>query len=182
MANNDLSILIKAKFKDGIKGDLQTELNKIKDLKIDIGIDTKALANLNQQIKSLQTMLNGSSLKGIKIVDPEYIEKLKQDGRDIKITIQDIENEYKKLGQVKIKTNIDEETGRIKNYNIELEKTNGIIEKMKYTPLYVANKNGSYDTQFLLSAKTILDQSDKLNEQLFQNELKYQQKKDQEAK
>jgi TP901 family phage tail tape measure protein len=182
---NDLRILIKTIINpEQSKKDIQNQLDKIKDVKLNIGIDTNALSNLNKQLQSVQKMLNGSSLKGIKIINEDEFKRLKSSGKDIKDTINDIKAHYKGLGQVKFTENIDEATGRLKTFTVQLEKTRGVVEKFTYKPLNIATNGDDFETKFMLSTRNIADNKIKTEKQIsdmWEKNLKNKETKEQQS-
>jgi TP901 family phage tail tape measure protein len=148
---NDLSILIKAKFKDGIQGDLQGELNKVKDLKVDIGIDTKALVGLSNQIKELQKSL--IQLKAPKLIDPD---SLKESGAKAFDTISKIAEEYGKLGRLDFKNTFNPVTNELNGLSVSIQKADGLLQKLKFDLVSV----GTLDNKkFILTNSTELDKT-----------------------
>jgi hypothetical protein len=167
----DLSILIKATIDPALtKTEIQNKLNGIKDLKVDIGIDVNSISNLTKQIQQLQRSL-GNNGKGIKIIDEEQL----KDKTYFK-TLDDALTKYKHMGEVKITKNFDDATNKVKSFIIELNKADGIIERMKFSSINVAGNGDSINSAFLLDSTKVIDQTQKITEQQLQQRTATNQK------
>lgn len=150
--NNDLRIKITAQLdeKSSTKA-LQDQLDKIsKKLKINVGIDTKQLKEIQKTINQIQSQATKNG-KGLKLVDDNEI----KNGKQLFKTLDDAVNKYREMGQVKIKKVFDPMTQELKGFNLEVQKANGLVEKLKFESAKLKGVHGI--DGFMLSGRQQLD-------------------------
>lgn len=156
MANNDLKILVSAKLNEQLSTkQIQEQLNRIsKNLKVNIGIDTKQLKEAANALKQLQNQAAKQS--NAKLVNNKDVNEAVKGNKQIYTSIDAAVNKYKEMGQVKIRKVFDPMTQELKGFNLEIQKANGLIEKLKFEAAKLKNVHGV--NGFLLTGK---EQTDK---------------------
>lgn len=167
--SNDLRILLHAEL-DTSKKAIDSINKQIKGIegkidKLNIGIDSGDVSKLQQSIQQIQNQISKNN-KGVKVVDEESVKSL----QGIETNIDDIIKKYKQLGTVKIDKNIDTATKETRDFTIQLEKANGIIEKINYEGLKILKDDGSYDYAYRLNTIKEVNNQMKQNEQALQKE------------
>lgn len=147
-----------AKIKDQLKN-IQNKLN------INIGIDSNQINKIGEQVKNLQNQFNKQN-KGFKIVDEDTLQYMGK----IETDINKIINKYKELGTVKIDKNLDLATNQVKDFTIQLEKADGIIQKINFEGLKIAKNDGTFDYGFRESSIKEVDNLNKISEKRLVNE------------
>lgn len=176
MANNEFAILIKAWLDDSSSGvsDLNEQIKKLANhpglakLKLSVDLDTKTLDNLQKQVQNIQNRLERQGIKGLKIID---IEDVKSQGKELFKTLDDVINKYKNLGKIDIKKEFDPATKELSSFVLELEKGNGIIEKMKFNLVNTLDGN-VVDEHFILDKITQIDKTATIQEKILQTQHK----------
>lgn len=153
MAGNDLRIKIVGTLNTGATiGEINTALKgiekKINKLKLKVEVDqlkdiTKAFSNIQNQ-----TSKQG---KGVKVVDESNLKTSKEIFTNVEAAVEN----FKKLGQVKISKIFDPATQELKSFNLEIQKADGLIEKLKFQTTKSQGVNGV--DGFILTNKQELD-------------------------
>ena len=162
-----LSIKILAKLNESESiSKINSQLEKMqKDINLGIDIDSKQLNSIKSKLENLQNQFNKQN-KGVKVIDEDSIKNMS----GIKESVKDVVNEYKKLGNVKVNKTLDPVTRDAKEFTIELEKANGIIERIKYEGLKVANKDGGFDYKYRLDSVKEINNEMRQREKILQKE------------
>lgn len=127
--NNNLRIKITAQLDEKASTkEIQRQLDEIsKKLKLNVGIDQKQLKEVSKVIKDLQSQASKNT-KGVKVVNDNDVKSSKQ----IFTTVEAAVENFRKMGQVKINKIFDPATQELKGFNLEVQKANGLIEKLKF--------------------------------------------------
>ncbi|OBR90724.1 gamma-DL-glutamyl hydrolase precursor [Clostridium ragsdalei P11] len=127
---------------DGIKigwklENIQQMINQIEEIKAKVTADKVNISvNKDAVLNQLDSMLTG-----IKSIQKEASKPInlqintiqsKQDLAGIKGSFEDIINTYKQLGQINVTPTFDS-NGMLKDFAIQLQQVNGLIEKVKYS-------------------------------------------------
>ena len=116
---------------NALKTQLNYQINKITQQKIELGVDIKddkAIKQLNSILDAVKNVQNTAS----KSVDLQVnTVKTKQELAGIKGNFEDIINTYKQMGQISVNPTFDK-NGMIKDFTIKLQQLNGFIDKIKY--------------------------------------------------
>ncbi|MGG1663097.1 phage tail tape measure protein [Brevibacillus sp. NRS-1366] len=108
---------------------------QLKTLNLNAKIDPKVLNELQSQIKQMQSLLGTNK---IRIFDEKEIAKFNQGTQKVFHTVQDAVKEYQKFGQVKVDKNFNPLTGKLRDFTLEVKKADGIVEKLKFDLIHVA--------------------------------------------
>lgn len=134
------------------KTQLQNQLDKIaKGLKLSVGIDSKQLTEFNDAVKKMQTQLNGQ--KSAKIVNDADVKASK----DIFTSVEKAVEYYQKLGTIKVNKIFDTATGDLKAFNLEIQRTDGLIDKLRFKSSESLGMNGVGG--FALTGQTQVDKT-----------------------
>lgn len=128
---DELVIKIKGSLnRDLTRSEIQGQLDGLgTELSVNIGkADQKQLDGLASQIKQLQNDI-AKGAKSTIIFDEG---KTNKNAKEIQLQIDDIIKKYQQLGTITTKKIFDADTGNIKGFNIEIEKANGLVEKLRY--------------------------------------------------
>lgn len=128
--SENLHIKVVARLDEKLSTDaLQKQLDKIaKSLKLNVTIDPKQLNDISKSIDKLQDKVNKQTKGGVKIVSDDDVKTSKQ----IFTSVDAAVSKYKEFGQVKIKKIFDSATEELKSFNLEIQKADGLIEKLKF--------------------------------------------------
>jgi len=175
--NNDFfKILIAAKLDENTTEKvIKDQLNKIQNkLNLTIGIDIKQINQIANQVKQLQTQFEKQS-KGIKIIDNENItstiNQIKKGMPEIYTSIDKAIEKYKQFGQVKIEKTFDPATRELNGFTLQLQKAQGLIEKIKFDLVQLKMPDGTQDA-FQVTNRKIIDDTEKIREKQLQLEQK----------
>lgn len=134
--------LVKKQFSDLI---LYLESKAQVKLNIDFG---SSISSAGNQINSLKEQMNGimgsaNLSSGFKSQMDKNVVTAKEDIAKIKGSFEEIEAQYKKLGNYKITPTKYDENGNLKNFTVQLEQVEGLIDKINYkTSTAIAMPNG----------------------------------------
>jgi len=177
MANNDsLKILITAQLDENTsKNTIQKQLNTIQNkLNLTIGIDAQQINQIANQVKQLQSQFEKQS-KGIKIIDDENVissvNQIKKGMPEIYTSIDKALEKYKQFGQVKIEKSFDPVTRELNGFTLQLQKAQGLIEKIKLDLVQLKMPDGTQDV-FQVTNRKIVDDTEKIREKQLQLEQK----------
>lgn len=147
---NDLRIKVVAHLNEELSTKaLQSELDKIaKNLKLNIGVDPKQLKQVTDSIAEIQNKVNKQTKGGVKFVNDDDVKTSKQIFTSVDAAVE----KYKEFGQVKVKKIFDPATEELKSFNLEIQKTDGLIEKLKFEANQKKGINGV--DGFVLTSKT----------------------------
>lgn len=137
--NNDLRLKITAQLDENQSTKaIQDQLDKIsKRLKINVGIDTKQLKDIQKTINQMQSQANKKG-KGLQIADDNEI----KNGKQLFKTLDDAVRKYSEIGKVKVNKIFDPMTQELKGFNLELQRTSGLIDKMKFESAKLKGMHG----------------------------------------
>lgn len=116
---------------NSLKIQLAEQIDRITQQKIELGVNVED----DIVIKQLNSMLD--AIKNVQDTAAKPIDlqvnasKSKQELAGIKGSFEDIINIYKQLGQINVSPNFDK-NGMIKDFTIQLQQLNGLIDKVKY--------------------------------------------------
>ncbi|TVY09984.1 hypothetical protein [Paenibacillus cremeus] len=137
---DDLKIIIQASLDTSTKaiGDLNNQINeiakKVSGLNLNVKVDSQNLNQLTNQIEIISKQL--SQTKKIEVVDSSSI----SNGQKLYATLQEVMDEYSKLGKVKITNEtLNPITKELESFSIAVENADKKIEKLKFDMLNVAN-------------------------------------------
>jgi CBS domain-containing protein len=155
-----LRAIIDANTKD-INAQIATLSTKVDKLKIKLDLDTDGLKNIQnimQDIKKLMTFNNSK----FKLFDGEQIKK---DGIKVYDTLESIEKKYKKLGQPITYTDktFDTITKELTGFTMQVEKADGVIEKLKYSLINISNGT-DISKGFVLQGMNQIDKTAQIQE------------------
>ncbi len=170
MSQNDINIIIRSKLDDKqIKDpkDIQNQLNDMaKNLKLNIGFDVKSFNELSKQINNVKKIV-GDLNKNLKIFDAEEVQK---SGAKVFKTLGDAKKQFKDLGQITFPNkSFDPITKELNSFTIQIQKADGLIEKLKFDLVNLA-KGGNLDKAFMLKSTNQIDNRTKIQEQALQKE------------
>lgn len=173
----DLRIKISAKVDDSSQAinNLQSQLDTISSkLKLNVNIDTKQIKEATDAISKIKDQASKQG-NGIKVIDDKEVNKAKQ----FVTSIDEAVKRYKELGTVKVNKILDpsKETETLKGFNIEIQKTNGLIEKLTFESAKLNNIHGV--DGFVLTKQT---ESDKRSMVMQESLSKTLQKRQQEER
>jgi TP901 family phage tail tape measure protein len=167
---DELKILITGSLNEELsKEEIKNQLDKLgKELKVTIGTDQKQLDDLSRKIKEIQEDIK-SNAKSTFIFDDKITsastEKLNKQ-------INEIIKKYRELGTVTSKKIFDPSTGELKGLNLEVEKANGLIEKLNFQLKRAQTGDFKFEDKFVLTNQTVLDKTQKIREKQLQTEQK----------
>jgi hypothetical protein len=176
MPNNELKILITGQLNENVtEKTIQEQLNKIQNkLNLTIGIDVQQINQIANQVKQLQTQFEKQS-KGIKIIDDENvissINQIKKGMPEIYTSIDKALEKYKQFGQVKIEKSFDPVTRELNGFTLQLEKAQGLIEKIKFDLVQLKMPDGTQNV-FQVTNRKVTDDTEKIREKQLQLEQK----------
>jgi predicted phage tail protein len=177
MSNDLLKILISAKLDENLsQRTIQDQLNKIQNkLNLTIGIDVKQINQIANQVKQLQAQFEKQS-KGVRIVNDEEtlknLNQIKKGIPEIYTSIDKALEKYKQFGQVKIEQIFDPVTKELTAFNLQLEKAQGVVEKIKFDLIKLQMPDGNIQNAFQVANRKIIDDTEKLREKHLQIEQK----------
>lgn len=160
MANNDLRIIIQATLDEAKSTKaIQEQLKSLQsNLNITIGIDAKQVANIADQVKSLQNQVAG---KQIKIIDDTTPTKFFSD-------IDAAVKEFSKLGNVNIAKTINPANQELEKFVLTLNKADGTVERLNFEMAKLGNVHGI--DGYYLKTQNILDKTSEIREKQLQQE------------
>jgi hypothetical protein len=176
MNNDYLKILVTAKLdENSSEKTIQEQLNKIQNkLNLTIGIDARQINQIANQVKQLQTQFEKQS-KGIKIIDDENvvssINQIKKGMPEIYTSIDKVLEKYKQFGQVRIEKTFDPVTRELNGFTLQLEKAQGLIEKIKFDLVQLKMPDGTQNV-FQVTNRKVIDDTEKIREKELQLEQK----------
>jgi len=114
--------------KEQLLNEVQQLKNKLQenDIKVKLDFDDGNINSIKDLVKNLQEQVKAMPLK-LTIDDVNTQEKLSQ----IKGSFDKLKEAYDKLGTIKISKTFDDE-GQLQSFVVNLEKMNGVIDKIKY--------------------------------------------------
>lgn len=177
MSNESLKILVTAKLDENASKDIiQKQLDIIQNkLNLTIGIDVKQINQIANQVKQLQAQFEKQS-KGIRIVNDEEtlknLNQIKKGIPEIYTSIDKALQKYKEFGQIKIEKTFDPITKELNGFNLQLERAQGIIEKLKFDLVKLQMPDGNIQNGFRVTDRKIIDDTEKLREKHLQIEQK----------
>lgn len=150
--SNDLRIKVTAHLdKEASTKLLQKHLDEIAgNLKLKVAIDDKQIKEIKNLMNDIQKQTSKQS-KGVKIIDDDNLGTTKKIYTDVDNALK----EFQKLGQVKINKIFDPATQELKAFNLEIQKTDGLIEKLKFETTGAQGVNGV--DGFMLSKREEID-------------------------
>lgn len=156
MSNNELRIEIIGSLNEQQSiTDINSQLRTIeKKLNLQLGIDTTQLNNIASQVKQIQDKINQGS-KGIKIIDDKDLFDSINKNKQLFTSIEQAKNAYKSFGDIKIKKVFDPYTQELSSFNMEIRRTDGLIENLKFELAKLKDMHGV--NGFLLTKKTETD-------------------------
>lgn len=136
---DNLSIRIRTILDTNLK-DINTQIQqlstKIDKLKVKVALDTTDLKNINQIMQDIKKLMSVNG-KQFKVFDGEQI---KREGIKVYGTIKQIEEEYKNLGRVTFPNKVfDPITKELTGLTVQVEKADGVVEKLKYNLINIQN-------------------------------------------
>jgi hypothetical protein len=179
--SEQLKILITANLDIGkSEKELQRQLSDIsKNLNLTIGIDSKQMESLSKQVNSIQQQISGTKVKIIKESDLKDTKSFLNNLKDI----NDVRKQFEKEGSLKISEDFDPVTGKAKAFNVEIQKSDGLVRKLK---LELAELHGMHgiDKGFLVTKDQLVDnttlQMEKALQQTVQKRYQEQKKANEE--
>lgn len=168
--NDELVIKIKGSLNESLtKTEIQKQLKTLeKELDLTINTDQKQVEQLANQIKQLQSEINRNAKSTVIFNEGKTNKNVQQ----IQGEINEIIKKYQQLGTVTSKTVFDVDTGNIKGFNLEIEKANGLVEKLNFELQRTQNGENSFKDAFVLTSKSEIDRTEKIREQQLQTEQK----------
>lgn len=170
---SDLRIKITAQLDEGLATkELQVQLDRIsKNLKVTVGIDPKQFQDVQDAIKNIQNQIS----KKRNIVDENDI----KNGKQLFTTVDQAVEQFKKLGQVKINKIFDPATKELKSFNLEIQKADGLISKLRFDSTKSQNMHGV--DGFVLTKNTELDKRSIETEKALSKTLQNRQQEERKA-
>ncbi|WP_413381234.1 phage tail tape measure protein [Alkalihalobacillus sp. 1P02AB] len=159
-----------------------TEIQKSLDLiasnlDLNIGVSTKNIKDIQKQINQLQQQVLKNN--GLKIIDDQSaikeINQSKQGAKELYTEVDKAVKRYSELGQVKVDKTIDPATKQVKEFQLNVEKANGTVEKLKFNLVSLSMPDGTLKNGFEESSRKLVDNTQKIAEQQLQNRQKTEQ-------
>jgi TP901 family phage tail tape measure protein len=150
MANN-IKIALTATLNAGNSiGEINTAIKgiekRVNALKLNIQVDDKVTHALNNFTKQMQAQAGNKGK--VKIVDDGDVKKSKE----VFTTVDHAVDKFKQLGQVKISKIFDPLTNELKAFNLEIQRTDGLIDKLKFKQASATGMHGV--NGFVLTGQT----------------------------
>jgi uncharacterized protein YigA (DUF484 family) len=168
--SEQLKILITANLDIGkSEKELQRQLSTISEkLSLSVGIDTKQVESLSNQVGKIQEQLSG---KKVQLIDESDIANGKKFYKDI----ENIKDQFRELGTVSVSKVFDTVTGDVKQLNVEIQKADGLIEKLKLEAAQLKGIEG-IDNGYLLTNRQEIDKTSLQMEKALQQTIQNRQK------
>ncbi|WP_446897703.1 phage tail tape measure protein [Clostridium sp. LBM24168] len=133
---------------NSLKMQLVEQIEKIKQQKIELGVNIKDDAVLKQLNSMLDAIKNVRDTAAKPIDIQVNASKSKEELAGIKGSFEDIINTYKDLGRISVSPIFDK-NGMIKSFTVQLQQLNGLIDKVKYNASeFVDGKNSMTPISF----------------------------------
>ena len=176
---------------NNISKDIESLQNQINDhskkIKIidDDAVSEKAeerISSLSKEIEKLQKQLSDRSKK-IKVIDEKDVidnsNKIQNSTKQIFTSAEKAVEEYSKLGQVRINSNLNPLTKEIEGFTLSVKKADDQIEKLKFNMVGLQTGDG-VEKAFELSNVKNVDDRQKNAERVMQQELSIQRALDEQ--
>lgn len=149
-------------------------LSKINKIQISAELGSNELANIKKQMDTIQKQLQASG-KGVKIIDDEEairnINKAKKGVLQLYDSIDSAAKKFSKFGTVKTDKMFDPVTKELKGFNLEIKKSDGLVERLKFKMVKLKELDGKSAFEQVSRKQTdkveetILKQNQKINKQ-----------------
>ncbi|MED1863217.1 hypothetical protein P4V41_07095 [Fictibacillus nanhaiensis] len=169
--SNELNILIKAVLDENLsQKSMQDQLDKISGkLDLKVGLDIKEFEKVKKNLDSLQQQLGKET--SIKLIN----EKDLTDTKKFVTSIEEVKKQFKDLGTIKVNKSFDPVTNDLKEFNVEIRKADGLVERLKYQ---LAQLNGIHGIKdgFIMTNRSEVDNTSLQMEKALQKTIESRQK------